>query len=40
MTVNSVSKGQQRDPIVAMDTDGNFVVVWEDDKDKNGWYQI
>jgi hypothetical protein len=38
--VNSVSAGQQRRPAVAMDAAGNFVVVWEDDQDGNGKYQI
>ena len=39
-TVNSVSSGQQLNPDIGMDSNGNFVVAWEDDKDKNGWYQI
>lgn len=39
-TVNSVSSGQQYRPRVAMNSVGNFVVVWQDDKDKNGYYQI
>jgi hypothetical protein len=38
--VNSVATGQQRRPAVAMDDQGNFVVVWEDDQDDNGSYQI
>lgn len=39
-TVNSVGSGQQYNPAVAMDYSGNFVVVWEDDQDGNGYYQI
>ena len=39
-TINSTKSGQQRNPDVAMDKDGNFVVVWEDDNDANGTYQI
>ena len=38
--VNSESSGQQKLPDVAMDRDGNFVVVWEDDSDGNDTYQI
>ncbi|MFT3925248.1 MAG: metallophosphoesterase [Myxococcales bacterium] len=40
ITVNSVAGGEQRKPDVAMDDNGNFVVVWEDDQDGNGSYQI
>jgi ABC-type transport system involved in cytochrome c biogenesis ATPase subunit len=40
MTVNSVSTGQQYNPAVAMASNGDFVVVWEDDQDKNGLYQV
>ena len=40
ITVNSVGKGQQFKPAVAMASDGRFVVVWEDDQDENGYYQI
>ncbi len=39
-TVNTTTKGQQRNPDVAMDKDGNFVVVWEDDYESDGTYQI
>ena len=39
-TINSVSTGQQLNPDVAMSPDGRFTVVWEDDTDKNGDYQI
>ncbi len=38
--VNTVADGQQRNPDVAMDDQGNFVVVWEDDQDGNGSYQV
>ena len=39
-TVNSNSAGQQTDPDIAMDGNGNFVVVWEDDRDSDGLYQV
>lgn len=39
-TANSTSRGQQEAPAVAMDHNGNFVVVWQDDNDGNGLYQI
>ena len=39
-TVNSVSQGQQLRPQIACDSKGNFVVVWQDDNDKNGYYEI
>lgn len=37
--VNSSSPGMQRDPIVAMAADGDFVVVWQDESgtDGSGW---
>jgi hypothetical protein len=38
--VNSNSRGQQRRPAVAINDSGDFVVVWEDDRDDNGYYQI
>jgi hypothetical protein len=38
--VNSVAAGEQRNPDVAADDQGNFVVVWEDDQDGNGSYQV
>ena len=38
--VNSVTTGQQHRPAVAVAPDGDFVVVWEDDQDENGWYDI
>ncbi len=34
--VNSSSAGMQRDPIVAMDADGDFVVVWQDESGTDG----
>ena len=39
-TVNSVGDGQQFSPAIAMDDDGNFVITWEDDQNKNGYYEI
>jgi hypothetical protein len=39
-TVNPVEDGQQRRPAIAMDAQGNFVVAWEDDSDRNAFYQI
>ena len=38
--VNAETAGDQGTPDVAMDKDGNFVVVWADDKDANGVYEI
>ncbi len=38
--VNANTAGNQRNPDVAMDKNGNFVVVWEDDSDGNGKYEI
>lgn len=40
IVVNSTTAGQQRDPDIAMDDSGRFVVVWEDDYDLNSSYQI
>jgi hypothetical protein len=40
LTVNTEGDGQQRNPTIAMDPMGNFVVAWEDDQDENGFYQI
>ena len=34
------TSGQQRRPRIAMGPWGDFVVVWEDDRDGNGWFQI
>ena len=39
-TINSQADGQQLDPDIAIDDQGDFVVVWEDDADENGFYQI
>ena len=39
-TVNVNTDGDQMTPSVAMDKNGNFVVVWADDLDGNGMYQI
>jgi predicted phosphodiesterase len=38
--VNSVAAGQQHRPAVAMDDLGNFVVVWEDDQNNDGSYDV
>ena len=38
--VNNVTKGNQVQPDAAMDLDGNFVVVWADDSDGDGKYDI
>jgi hypothetical protein len=38
--VNTTATGQHGKPAIAMDTDGDFAVVWEDDQDDNGFYQI
>jgi hypothetical protein len=38
--VHRTTSGQQRRPRIAMGPWGDFVVVWEDDRDGNGWYQI
>jgi hypothetical protein len=39
-TVNGATGGQQRHPAVAIGEDGSKTVVWEDDSDGNGSYQI
>jgi len=39
-TVNSIGAGQQLKPQIAMADDGSFVVVWEDDADGNGHFEI
>jgi hypothetical protein len=39
-TVNQSSTGQQRKPRVDASASFEFVVVWEDDRDGNGKYQI
>lgn len=40
ITVNHDSQGQQLKPVIAVDAAGDCVVVWEDDMDKNGLFQI
>jgi len=40
MTVNAVTSGQHSNPSVDMNTDGSFVVTWEDDSDGNEFYEI
>jgi hypothetical protein len=40
ITVNDVSDGQQRDPAVAVAPSGDFVVAWEDDRDRDDDKQI
>ena len=39
-TVNSVSAGQQFNPVAGMDSDGDFVVAWEDDQEDDANFQI
>src|SRR5262249_5420637 len=39
-TVNSVAAGEQFNPVIAMDSAGDFVVAWEDDQDDDGKFQI
>ncbi|MBQ9395126.1 MAG: metallophosphoesterase [Proteobacteria bacterium] len=39
-TINTTTEGNQLSPDVAMDNNGNFVVVWTDDHDGNGVGQI
>jgi len=39
-TVNTNSAGQQVNPAVAVNNSGDFVVVWQDDVDNNGSYNI
>ena len=38
--VNVDSSGQQQDPDIAMAPNGDFVIVWADDLDNNGFFQI
>ena len=40
VTVNTVTAGQQVNPRVAVGSDRAFVVVWEDDSDRNGFFEI
>ena len=37
---NKFAKGNQKSPDIAMDKDGNFVIVWADDSDNNNSYDI
>ncbi len=39
-TVNPRSAGQQLKPAIGMDANGNFIVVWEDDRDGDGSFQV
>lgn len=39
-TVNLRGGGDQRRPRIMFDSGDNYYVVWEDDEDKNGFYQI
>jgi len=38
--VNAVSDGHQRNPRVASDAAGNWISVWDDDRNANGAYQV
>ncbi len=40
IVINEKTSGHQSDPDVAMDKNGNFVVVWTDDNDNNGSTQV
>ena len=40
VTVNTLASGQQRSPAVAMDPSGRFVVLWEDDLEKNDSWEV
>lgn len=40
IVINEKTAGHQSDPDVAMDKNGNFVVVWTDDNDNNGSTQV
>ncbi len=39
-TVNMESSGQQRSPVISGDRNGNYAVAWEDDSNKNQYYQV
>jgi len=39
-TVNKIADGQQFKPDVAVSSNGNYIITWEDDQDGNGKYQI
>lgn len=40
ITVNRDANEQQLRPDVSIDANGNFVVVWQDDLDNNGYHEI
>lgn len=40
LTVNTTASGQQRNPVIASDALGQFVVAWQDDTNDNGVYEI
>lgn len=40
LVVNPVTDGHQQTPAMAVDAAGNFVVVWADDRDDNGVFQL
>jgi hypothetical protein len=40
ITINLRGGGDQRRPRIALDSENNYYVVWEDDEDKNSVYQI
>jgi hypothetical protein len=40
LKVNRLSSGQQRAPAVAIAPSGQFVVAWQDDLEKNNWWEI
>lgn len=39
-TLNDVTAGQQRRPAISVAPNGDFVVVWEDDRNNNAFYNI
>ena len=38
--IHQETSGDQRHPDIAIDDKGDFVIVWEDDKDGNGYYEV
>lgn len=38
--INQVGAGQQLHPRISAAEDGSFVIIWEDDADSNGYYEI
>jgi hypothetical protein len=40
LTVNTIDAGQQRAPGAALDSTGALGVIWQDDLDGNGAYQL